>query len=98
MDERVPPPPPGRQSREQRDAHPRHDRRDEVSRPIVRIAIFLVAVLALGGVAVLLFSKGCAAEKPVAPPRPEGAYSAPPAIPEADEPPPDLSYVDVAKA
>jgi hypothetical protein len=55
------------------------------------------AALAAG--ILLLAAAGCGDDPaPPSPPKQQGVYAAPPAVPEADEPAPALAYVDVTRA
>jgi hypothetical protein len=66
------------------------------ARARIALVVFLALALLSGGA--LLLGRGCRPNQPPAVPRAPGVYAAPPAVPDAAEPPPKLSYVDVARA
>jgi enediyne biosynthesis protein E4 len=64
----------------------------------LRLGVVIGFVVAAASAAAIIWSKGCAKEAPKPASRPAGTYSAPPAIPDVDDPPPKMTYVDVTRA
>jgi enediyne biosynthesis protein E4 len=67
------------------------------SRGRARVALLVAVFAVAAGTGAWFAFRASRPEAPSRQPRAEGAYSAPPAIPEPDEPPPELLYVDVTK-